>query len=253
MQALVAELMNRGKPLQDDNEKRIEILEKIEERLHRIERDLRTSSEDQLFFALVFALAVLFITLPMDSVRFFFQEFARLTPTAANSVAQSILYVGLLCLLLSSVVRYYAAVVGKVRRSKSARVLSIEFLIMAWDGALFAFIVSVVLNINLLGIYKIPFAALTSLATFTLMVWIENKVLGFYASSFLIFKKDVTAIASNLFARLALSLYAAFLIAAFLASVIVVSSEQFVAIFIGAWFSVFAVLYLVYFHGLRRR
>lgn len=239
--------------MQNNNEKQMQILEKIEERLRRIERDLKTSSEDQLFFALVFPLSVLFITLPVDSLRIFFQEATKLAPETANTVAQTILYVGFSCLLLSSVIRYYAAIAGKIRSSKTARVISIELLIMAWNGVLFVLVVSLILNAAFLGFFKIPIAAFTSLLIFLCMVWIENKVLSFYASRFLIFKKDVTPIVSHLFARLALALYIGFLTVYVLTLVVASSSEQAIVVFLVAWFATFAVLYIVYFIRLKKR
>ena len=237
----------------DENNETPQILRRMEERLRRIERDLKLSSEDQLFFALVFPLAVLLVTLPVDSLELFFHESAKLAPDLARSVAEVIKYAGVVCLLCSSVARYYGAVVGRVRRSKTARVLSLELLIMAWDAFLFAFVVSVILNYSeLLGIYTISLAALASLLVFLCMVWIENKILSFYASRFLIFKKDVTPLASNLFARLALALYLIFLALSVLIVVGVLSPSHAVAYFAAGWILLFALLFSVYFYGLRK-
>ena len=229
-------------------------LERIEERLKRIERDLKSSSEDQLFFALVFPLAVLFLTLPTGNLRLFFQDFAKFTPSQANSVAQTVLYVGFSCLLISSILRYYGAVVGRVRRSKVARVFSLELLIMAWDAALFLFVVTALLNAHeLLLEYTFPIAGFATLLVFIGMVWIEKRVLAFYATRFLIFKKDVTPIVSSFFALLALALYMGFLVPAALTMVLVLSSGQFVGIFIITWLTTYVVLHFIYLYGLRKR
>ncbi len=214
---------------------------------------MKASSEDQLFFALVFPLAVLLVTFPIENLTLFFQDFTKLTLEHAEGVARTLKYAGVICLLSASAVRYYGAACGRVRRSKTARVLSLELLIMAWDAFLFAFVVSVILNYSeLFGVFPIPVAAFASLLVFLSMVWIEKKVLGFYASRFLIFKKDVTPIVSNLFARLGLALYIVFLALSALVMLGVLSPASAVAYIAVGWILVFMSLWGFYFYGARK-
>ena len=239
--------------LPDENNESLQTLRRIEERLRRIERDLKASSEDQLFFALVFPLAVLLVTLPIGNLTLFFQDFAKLTAEHAESVAGTIKYAGIVCLLGSSAVRYYGAAIGRVRRSKTARVLSLELLIMAWDAFIFTFVVSTILNFSeLFGVYAISVAAFASLLVFLCMVWVEKKILGFYASRFLIFKKDVTPLVSNLFARLGLALYIVFLALSVLVIVGVLSPAHAVAYIVAGWILAFTLLFVIYFYRLRK-
>jgi len=240
--------------LQQDDNASSQTLEKIQERLRRIERDLRSSSEDQLFIALVFPLAVLFVTLSPKDLSLFFQHYTGFPPDQATNIAQNIFRLGFAFLLASSIIRYYSAVVGKVRRSKTARVISLELMIMAWNAALFLVVVTTLLNASeLLHEYTFPAAAVVTLLVFVGMVWIERKVLAFYAVRFLIFKKDVTPVASSFFAILALALYIGFLVPAALTTVIVLSPEQFVQIFVITWLATYGVSELVYLYAMRKR
>jgi hypothetical protein len=187
-------------------------LERIEDRLNAIERNLRTSSDDSIFLALVFSLAIFLFTVPFNDLARFFQDFSRFTPESATSVTQVIKYACVFCLLVSSASRYYGSIIGRVRPSKAARAFSIECLILAWDAFLFAFVISgVFIILPILGGATIFISAVAALVVFIGMAWIENRVLRFYASRYMIRKKDVTPLISNLFQWFALSLYLAFL------------------------------------------
>ena len=232
--------------MSDENNESPKILKKIDKRLRRLERDLKTSSEDQLFFALVFPLAVLFITIPLGNLIMFFQDFAKLTPELATSAAESVRNAGIICLVISSAVRYYGAVVSHVHRSKMARVVSLELIIMAWDAFLFIVVILITFNSsNLLGAMTIAVAILASLTIFICMTWVEKRILKFYASRFLIFKKDVTPFVSSFFVLNVISLYADFLVLAVLVSIGVVPSEYLNIYLIIGWILLLAVLSLI--------
>lgn len=124
---------------------------------------------------------------------------------------------------------------------------------MAWDAFLFAFVVSTILNYSeLFGVFAISVAAFASLLVFLCMVWIEKKVLGFYASRFLIFKKDVTPLVSNLFARLGLALYIVFLVLSVLVILGVLSPAHAVAYIVAGWILVFTLLWGFYLYRVRK-
>jgi len=215
-------------------------LERIEERLRRIERDIKASSEDQIFFALVFSLAVLLVTLPFGDLKQFFQDFSKLTPENSASIAQAIKSGSVVCLVASSAVRYYGIIVGRVRPSKTARALSLEFLMLAWNAFLFSFVVSAVFNLQIIfGLMTIFVAAIAALIVFIGMTWVERKVLSFYASRYFILKRDVTPFASNAFQWLALSLYLAFVAIVILGSLGIISSTNFAAYFVAVWLLLF--------------
>jgi hypothetical protein len=226
--------------------------ESFEKKLNDIRKELNRSSEDQLFLAVVFPLAVLFVTIPVDSLGSFFQKSLEMPQGTSVIVARSIVYVGFFCLLMSSAVRYYAAVVGKERPSKAARALSVELMIMAWDAILFLVAVSIILSLSgFLGLVTISLASLLTLTIFICMTWAEAKVLRFYASRFFIRKKDVTPIVSSLFIWLAFSLYAGFVITWIGFSIRILPFSPIV--FVVSWLLSYAVTQTIYFINLRRK
>jgi hypothetical protein len=171
---------------------------------------------------------------------------------ASNDVARTIVYFGFFCLLLSSAVRYYAAAIaqksGQVRHSKTARAVSIELLMIAVDAILFVAIVSIILSLSgLLGISTFPLASIITLFVFLGMAYVEAKVLNFYASLFLILKRDARVpLVSNLFAWLSLSLYSGFVVTLTVFSIIKLSAFLLAVIFVGSWIGTYIALQTLY-------
>jgi hypothetical protein len=232
--------------LTDENDEERQVSRRIEARLKKIERDLAASSEDQIFFGLVIALLIFLVTIPYIDLQKPFEEVLRFTGETSRSLALTIKYAGVVCLIVAGVARYYGVIVGHARRSKTARVLSIECLIMAWDAFLFSFVLSTVFHLSaILGITTVPLAAALALGVSIGMARVERRVLGFYASRYLIFKKDVTPIASNSFQWLAWSLYFAFFSVLALVLHGRLASEHFAAVFLVAWMVLFVVFTLL--------
>jgi len=238
--------------LESENHEAQQPLERIENRLKRIEKDLAMASEDQLFIGLVFSLAVFLGTLPFSDLTQFFQDFAKFTAENGATVAQAIKFGSVLCLLLSTAARYYGIVVGRVRPSKAARAVSLELLIMAWNAFLFSFVISIIFNLSIiLAVWTIPVAAIVALIVFICMARVENKILSFYASRYLIFKRDVTPVVSSFFQFLAVSMYIVFFALAVLLSFGVVSSADFATYYLVGWLLLFILIMLS--SSLRRR
>jgi len=223
-------------------------LDRIEHKVNQIERDMKASSDDQLFFGLVLSLAVLLFTTPFSYVQQFFQDFAKFTPESGASLAQTIKQAVVLSLVASTAARYYGAIVGRVRPSKTARALSIKVLFLGWDGFLFSFVISFFLTFQFFGFMSLFAAAVVALVVFIGMAYAERKILSFYASRYLIFKKDITPFVSNLFQLLALSLYVDFLFVIFLAYLGYVTQANFVFYYILGW-----VVFLIVFTFLSYR
>ena len=94
---------------------------KIQDRLDRIEEESRISSEDQLFFGAIVAIALFVLTLSVTDIASFIQAASRIDIDTATRLSQSIKNAAIICLVLSAILRYYAA----IKPSKKARLVSL--------------------------------------------------------------------------------------------------------------------------------
>jgi hypothetical protein len=166
-----------------------ELIKKLEKKIAKLEEESRTSVEDQLFFGVIISLVVFVLELDIPEVVSLFQT-AGFTLDTASSIALGVRNVTLLCLIAASATRYYGVVSGKMK-SRTYRLRSLQCLIMAWNFFIFLFTVNALSDIISLGSISLPVALFIMLVAFLLMKYLEKKILSFYASRKLIFKKDV--------------------------------------------------------------
>jgi hypothetical protein len=178
----------------EEDNRILEKLKHIENRLRRIEEDAQHGIEDQFFFGIVFSLLLLFITLPTTELASFLESFRFLeislfSSDLAAKTAEGVRYFGILFMLLSALLRYHGALSEK-RLSKSERYYSIFFFLMGLEFLIFIFgmNVSSVLSVQI-GSVNVEFGIFVLGIAFLTMVKIEKKILNFYASKGLIHKK----------------------------------------------------------------
>lgn len=131
-----------------DSAKMLKKLENLEDKLDKVEKESKLSGEDQLFFGLIIALVILFLTLPTEDIS---NLFSSLNSVAAEYSATAVKYMGLAFFVGASVTRYYAAL-KESPISEKFRYFSLEALIGGFDSIITVFI------LNAIGL-AIPFAS----------------------------------------------------------------------------------------------
>lgn len=182
--------------MENDDNKLLKEIKEIKRRLGAIERETMSSLEDQLFFGLVFSLAVFFLAFPAFNVVSFLQSSMNFDYDLAMNTAEGMKYSGILFLVIISAMRYYGAI-SPTRTSKKLRVLSFQLLMLMANFLLLFLVLNSTTSLSvILGITTIPTAISILLIIYVLLAIVEKRVLGFYASRKLILKKDVEPLAS---------------------------------------------------------
>jgi len=178
--------------LTEENKEIIDKLKDLDSKIDRLKKEAFVGLEDQLFFGVIIALLILFVTLPINDLGVFFQNTFGLGQDEALNVAGTIRYLGIVIFLVSTLARYYA-VISNQNTAKRSRHLSIEMLILAFNTIVLVVVVNLV---PIFGIYIGPFGL--SMALFVLvilyiiMIPLEKRILKIYANKGFIFKKDTT-------------------------------------------------------------
>lgn len=182
-------------------------LQDVEDELKKIEKQSKSSSEDQFFFGISFSLLILFLTLPMSDAIVFLQNTFGLSVGLATSSAISIRIGGILLALMASLLRYYGSMFGE-HACKKRRIQSIFTLLGGFW--LFVFIIGENMSVGIsvgTSWLTIPMGAFILGIFYALMIPLERRMLKFYVSKSLIYKVDAIPIVSSAFMILCFSFY----------------------------------------------
>jgi hypothetical protein len=128
----------------EEKDELIKKIDKIEEKLNKIERDSRIGLEDQLFFGLVVSLAFFLVALPFTELQSFFQTVFQFNETTALNISLGIRNIFIVSLLLSVFSRYY----GAIKPHKGSRLISLLCLLFALDVFLANFVPALTYNLS---------------------------------------------------------------------------------------------------------
>lgn len=191
-------------PHHDDTDEK---LQGIDGRLRSIERALKSSAEEQLFFGIAFSLLVLFITLPMNDVISFLRNILPLSYDLAAKSAIGIRGVGIVFALSASFLRYYGSMCGE-QTCKRTRYFSILSLLMGFE-----FFILIVGQNTFYGIAvrtplaSISFGTLLMTIIFAIIFLFEKRMLDFYTSRRLIIKSEAVPVVSLFFLFLTAAMF----------------------------------------------
>lgn len=174
-------------------------LEKIEKRLKGLEKNSLSDLEHELFFGVIFSLAILFLTIDPHEIAQFFVSI-KFPEDVALEVANSIKTWGALLTFSSAIIRYYSALVSdEVRKSQKTRLASIVLIVMIFELFLFFPVMKIDLPLpEQISIVNLPLKIFILLIIYRFIAYfLEKKLLTFYASKKLIMKKDVDPIVSK--------------------------------------------------------
>lgn len=102
-------------------------IENIESSLKKIEKSSNLTTEDQLFFGIVFTLFILFLQFPEFDVCSIFENFGVTVDPSKGFLTMKMVLISLL--LFSSVTRYLTALIDDDERRNKYRVASVAFLL----------------------------------------------------------------------------------------------------------------------------
>jgi len=112
----------------DEIEKRIdEKIKKIESSLEKIEKSSALTTDDQLFFGIVFALLILLFQLPEFDLCAIFKEIGIQVEPSSGIITARMLLISFL--LFSSVTRYLTALTANDSTKNKLRMISVSFLL----------------------------------------------------------------------------------------------------------------------------
>lgn len=153
--------MKKGNEEPTEKQKKGDKLDTILQRLEKIEKQRKREREDRYFFALVFALALFFITFPSVADFTAFFRSLGLAPQVASDTALFLKVVLVFGFVASSGSRYY----GAIKESEKWKYLSLE--------SLFAVILLLVFGIvpNVLGLFESEIGA-RSTFVYGMLLWI---------------------------------------------------------------------------------
>jgi hypothetical protein len=183
-----------------------EAIEEIKKDLREIKRDSLASQEDQLFFGFVISITLFVIALPIDQLASSFEDFLHLGSPDTLRVSETIKNISIVCLVCSSLLRYYAS----VKPHKGARLWSFYSLMVGLDFFIITLAANVAMGLALeIQLVVFPLALVISLCAYVGLGKLESKILGFYADKHLVLRRySKFPLVSYLFALLTASVLA---------------------------------------------
>jgi len=133
---------------------------KVESSLKKIEKSSGLTTEDQLFFGIVFTLLILFLQLPEFDVCTIFKSFGVVVEPTRGILTAKMVLISLL--LFASVARYLTALTNKDTERNKWRLISVSFLLACFYYLITEFTIrgltAVLININVFLIFLGPIA-----------------------------------------------------------------------------------------------